>query len=55
MFKSDRLKTTLAGIGTVIGGVYTFVTTKDITQSLTALIAGIGLIFAKDAGTKPVI
>lgn len=55
MFKADRLKTTLAGLGTIIGGVYTFVTTKDITQSFTALIAGIGLIFAKDAGSKPTI
>jgi hypothetical protein len=50
MFKADRIKTTLMGLGTIIGSVYNFVSTKDLTSSISGFMAGIGLILAKDAG-----
>jgi len=50
MFKQDRFKTTLAGIGAIIGAIFNFITTKDFVNSGTALITGIGLILAKDSG-----
>lgn len=50
MFAQDRIKTTFAGIGAIIGAIFNFITTKDLVNSGTALITGIGLIFAKDGG-----
>jgi hypothetical protein len=50
MFKQDRIKTTIAGIGTIIGAIFNFISTKDIINSGTALVTGIGLIWAKDGG-----
>lgn len=40
-------KTTLTGIATLIGGVL-LVANKNTTEGVTAIIAGIGQIFAKD-------
>lgn len=41
-------KTTLTGIATLIGGVL-LVANKNTTEGVTAILAGIGQIFAKDA------
>jgi hypothetical protein len=41
-------KTTLTGISTLIGGVL-LVANKNTTEGITAIMAGIGQIFAKDA------
>lgn len=42
-------KTTLLGLASIGYGVKVFVSTGDLAQSYAAIIAGIGLIFAKDA------
>ena len=45
-------KTTLAGIGailTAVGGIVSTWPTPDWTTAIAAILAGIGLIFAKDA------
>ena len=41
-------KTTLIGIAIIIAGIYVFIASKDYTQSGIAIVAGIGLINAKD-------
>jgi len=41
-------KTTTLGIAIIIAGIYVFVSTKDWTQSGIAIVAGIGLLNAKD-------
>jgi hypothetical protein len=48
MFKQDRIKTTFMGIATIFGAIYNFITTKDIVNSGSTFMAGIGLILAKD-------
>ena len=48
-------KTTLLGLATLGYAVKVFVTTGNLAEAYTAVVAGIGLIFAKDAdqtGTK---
>jgi hypothetical protein len=45
-------KTTLAGIGailTAVGGIVSTWPTPDWTTAIAAILAGIGLIFAKDS------
>lgn len=44
-------KTTLAGIGTAIGGAVLIANGKTI-EGITAVLAGIGQIFAKDSNNK---
>ena len=41
-------KTTLVGITAILVGVKTFITSGSIQDAYTSIIAGIGLIFAKD-------
>jgi len=41
-------KTTVAGIAAILGGVKIYITTGNINEALTSLIAGMGLLFAKD-------
>lgn len=48
MFKKGRLKTTLAGLGSIFGGVALLVS-GQLTEGVTTIIAGIGLVAAKDA------
>lgn len=50
MFKKNW-KTTLAGLGSLITGVASIVT-GDLHTGVTAIIAGIGLIAAKDANAN---
>lgn len=48
----NNRNTTLAGIGAIIaaiGGIVSTWPTPDWTTAIAAIIAGIGLIFAKDA------
>jgi uncharacterized membrane protein YidH (DUF202 family) len=61
---SNNWKTTSTGILAIVGGIVRFyfalkagqITEESITTSLTAVLAGIGLLFAKDfdvtGGTK---
>jgi len=41
-------KTSLLGIAIIIAGIYVFVSTNDWTQAGIAIVAGIGLLNAKD-------
>lgn len=41
-------KTTTLGIVIIIAGVYVFLDTKDFTQAGIAIVAGVGLLNAKD-------
>lgn len=41
-------RTSLVGTVIIIAGVYVFISSKDYTQAGTAIIAGIGLLCAKD-------
>jgi len=59
----DNRNTTVAGVGAIlvaIGGVITAMfdgdpaTTADFASAIAAVIAGVGLILAKDAKTDPV-
>ena len=45
-------KTTLAGLGVLLGGVATFAA-GHTEQGVTAIIAGIGLILSHDGTTPP--
>lgn len=45
---SRNWKTTVTGILAILGGIWNFISTKDVTSSGTAIIGGIGLIAAKD-------
>lgn len=49
MFKKDRWKTTLAGLGAIITGVATIAAKGDLTAGVSGILSGIGLVFAKDA------
>jgi hypothetical protein len=42
-------KTTLLGLASIGYAVKVFVTTGDFTQAYAAIVAGVGLIFSKDA------
>jgi hypothetical protein len=63
IFMNNR-NTTIAGIGAIlvaVGGVLTAIfdgdvaTNADFASAIAAVIAGIGLIFAKDAKTPPTV
>lgn len=41
-------KTTIIGISAVFVGIKTILTTGSINEAITSIMAGIGLIFAKD-------
>ena len=41
-------KTTVCGVAAILGGVKIFITTGSINDALTSVIAGVGLLFAKD-------
>lgn len=50
-------KTTLAGVSMLLSGIVLIVSEKNYASGVTAIIAGIGLVFAKDGnvtgGTTP--
>jgi hypothetical protein len=48
MFKKDRYKTTLAGIGAVVTGV-AMILKGSTVEGVATVLTGIGLITAKDA------
>lgn len=47
----NNWKTTLAGVGTTIGGVVLIANGRTV-EGITAILAGIGQIFAKDSNNK---
>jgi hypothetical protein len=47
MFKKGNIKTTLTGFATLIGAVVSILK-GDVNTGVTGIIAGIGLILAKD-------
>jgi len=47
MFKKGAIKTTLTGISGLLIGIVTIIK-GDITTGVSSIIAGVGLIFAKD-------
>jgi hypothetical protein len=41
-------KTTITGVAAILSGVKIYISTGNINEALTAIIAGVGLLFAKD-------